>query len=446
MKIKTISRSSADYVRERSQDIHKVQRNLDPTIHPFEQGREYVRALNATKLGRMFAKPFVAGLSGHIDGVYCMTKHPHLLSSMISGSGDGEIRVWNLSEQETSWSVQAHKGMVTGVSAGVNNDQFLSCSTDKTIKIWQPSAEQGSSEPLETYLGQYSFTGLSHHRKDPLFITSGNSVELWDEQRSEPIQDFAWGADSYQTVKFNQVETNIFSSCGTDRTIVLYDLRTSKPISKMIMTLKTNAICWNPIEAYTFATANEDHNAYIFDMRNMKAARNVLKDHVSAVMDVDYSPTGQEIVTGSYDRTIRLYDAKRGHSYDVYHTKRMQRVFSVQYSMDSKFVLSGSDDGNVRIWKAHANEKLGIKDRRERTHLEYMDKLKERYGHMKEIKRIDRHRHVPVEIKRADHVKKEMLQARKNKDERRRKYDQHKQPRASERSKNIIGVSKQTSS
>jgi WD40 repeat protein len=42
-------------------------------------------------------------------------------------------------------------------------------------------------------------------------------------------------------------------------------------------------------------------------------------------MDIDYSPTGQEIVTGSYDRTIRLYDVGKGHSRDCYHTKRMQR-------------------------------------------------------------------------------------------------------------------------
>ena len=42
-------------------------------------------------------------------------------------------------------------------------------------------------------------------------------------------------------------------------------------------------------------------------------------------MDVDYSPTGQEIVTGAYDRSIRIYRASDGHSRDIYHTKRMQR-------------------------------------------------------------------------------------------------------------------------
>ena len=30
-----------------------------------------------------------------------------------------------------------------------------------------------------------------------------------------------------------------------------------------------------------------------------------LQDFVSAVMDVDYSPTGREFVAGSYDRSVR---------------------------------------------------------------------------------------------------------------------------------------------
>jgi WD repeat and SOF domain-containing protein 1 len=74
-----------------------------------------------------------------------------------------------------------------------------------------------------------------------MFATSGHSVQLWDEQRSEPVQDFAWGADSYQSVKFNQVETNILASCGTDRTIVLYDLRTNKPLSKVVMAVSSSS-------------------------------------------------------------------------------------------------------------------------------------------------------------------------------------------------------------
>jgi WD repeat and SOF domain-containing protein 1 len=47
MRVKAINRSEEAFTRERSGDIHKVQRNLDPTLHPFEKAKEYTRALNA---------------------------------------------------------------------------------------------------------------------------------------------------------------------------------------------------------------------------------------------------------------------------------------------------------------------------------------------------------------------------------------------------------------
>lgn len=55
-----------------------------------------MRAVNAAKLDRLFAKPFVAALQGHLDGVYCMNRHTTDLKTLVSGSGDGELRIWNL--------------------------------------------------------------------------------------------------------------------------------------------------------------------------------------------------------------------------------------------------------------------------------------------------------------------------------------------------------------
>lgn len=93
-------------------------------------------------------------------------------------------------------------------------------------------------------------------------------------------------------------------------------------------------------------------------MRNMARSINVLKDHVSAVLDLEYSPTGEEIVTGGYDKTLRIFKAREGHSRDVYHTKRMQKIWCVRYTMDGSRVLSASDDGNIRVWKNNSHDKL----------------------------------------------------------------------------------------
>ncbi|PNI85341.1 DCAF13 isoform 4 [Pan troglodytes] len=91
MKVKMLSRNPDNYVRETKLDLQRVPRNYDPALHPFEVPREYVRALNATKLERVFAKPFLASLDGHRDGVNCLAKHPENLATVLSGACDGEL-------------------------------------------------------------------------------------------------------------------------------------------------------------------------------------------------------------------------------------------------------------------------------------------------------------------------------------------------------------------
>ena len=134
---------------------------------------------------------------------------------------------------------------------------------------------------------------------------------------------------------------------------------------------------------------------YAFDMRKMDKAKMIHKDHVGAVMDVAYSPTGRELVTGSYDRTVRIFQVQSGKSFQIYHTRRMQRVFCINFSTDAKYVLSGSDDANIRIWKANASEQLGKMAPRQRRKQNYTNELKSRYAHTKEVRRIAKHRHVP---------------------------------------------------
>ncbi len=77
---------------------------------------------------------------------------------------------------------------------------------------------------------------------------------------------------------------------------------------KLILELKSNELCWNPMEAFVFAVANEDYNTYAFDIRQLKRPLNIHMDHTSAVISVDYAPTGREFVTGSYDKTVRIYE------------------------------------------------------------------------------------------------------------------------------------------
>ncbi|KAF2203102.1 WD40 repeat-like protein [Delitschia confertaspora ATCC 74209] len=425
MKIKALSRSAAS-VQAPGSNVARLERNLNPEMHPFERAREYTRALNATKLERMFSSPFLADFQpGHVDGVYSFAKDPESLEHFASGSGDGVVKVWDLGTRQEIFQSQAHENIVKGM-CWTRDRKLITCGTDRTIKLFDPYNTPSKSPPTATWLGQTAFTSVSHHRSLPSFAAAGANISIYDVSRasSTPVQSLAWPTtvETINAVAFNQTETSILASAATDRAVILYDLRTNSPLHRNVLTFASNAIAWNPMEAFNFAVANEDHNAYIFDMRNMKRALNVLKGHVAAVMSVEFSPTGEELITGSYDRSIRLWDRAKGHSRDIYHTKRMQRVFSVAWTPDNNYVLSGSDDGNIRLWRAKASSRQGVKSFAQRQKLEYDEALKERYKHMPEVRRIARHRHIPKQVKKAGEIKAEELKSIKRREENERRH------------------------
>ncbi|XP_021722208.1 DDB1- and CUL4-associated factor 13-like [Chenopodium quinoa] len=431
MKVKVISRSTDEFTRERSQDLQRVFRNYDPSLRPQEKATEYVRALNAAKLEKIFAKPFVGAMDGHIDAVSCMAKNPTYLKSIFSGSMDGDIRLWDIASRRTVCRFLGHQGAVKGLATSTDGRILVSCGLDCTVRLWNvpdpfiTDTDESSDitpTPFAVYTGQNAYKAIDHQWGGDCFATAGARLDVWDQNRSQPINSFEWGVDTIVSVRFNPGEPNMLATSGSDRSIAIYDLRLSTPVRKIIMQTKSNSIAWNPMEPLNFTAANEDCNCYSYDLRKLDGAMCVHQDHVSAVMDIDYSPTGREFVTGSYDRTVRIFSYNGGHSREIYHTKRMQRVFCVKFSGDASYVISGSDDTNLRLWKARASEQLGVLLPRERKKHDYDEAVKNRYKHLDEVKRIVRHRHLPLSIYKAQNLRRVSVAAQRKKDDRRRAH------------------------
>ncbi|KAI3327790.1 WD40 repeat-like protein [Xylariaceae sp. AK1471] len=446
MKIKAISRSLESHLPAGS-SAPKAERNLDPALHSFERAREYTRALNAVKLERMFAKPFIAQLgNGHVDGVYSFAKDPNSLQRFASGSGDGVVKVWDLGSREEVWKTTAAENVVKSMAFVTKEQKLLTASADKTIKLYDPYNSASESPPIHSWLGSHPYTSLSVHRDGKSFAAATDCISIHNlDQYTAAPEVLRWpsSGNTINSVAFNQSETSVLASCSTDRNIILYDLRTSSPLARTTLKFGLNKICFNPMEPFNFVCASEDHNIYAFDMRSIQRALNIYKGHVAAVMDVDWSPDGRGLVSGSYDRTIRLWNRDEGVSRDMYHTKRMQRAFAVAWTPDANYVLSGSDDGNVRLWRANASKRQGIKSARHRQALEYNDALVERYSHMPEIRRIKRHRHIPKVVKKAGEIKQEELKAIKRREENERKHTKKQfEKRQSERDKVVLAKEK----
>ena len=84
----------------------------------------------------------------------------------------------------------AHEGFVRGITMSPLSNDFFSCGNDKIIKHWKYDLETSTNklEPIQTIIGKTFYTSIDHHYKKPVYATTGECVNIWDEGHSQPIK------------------------------------------------------------------------------------------------------------------------------------------------------------------------------------------------------------------------------------------------------------------
>jgi WD40 repeat protein len=71
--------------------------------------------------------------------------------------------------------------------------------------------------------------------------------------------------------------------------------------------------------------------------------------HESTVWSVAVTPDGKFVVSGSDDKTVRLWDLATGKEVRRF-TGHEAPVYRVAVTPDGQYVVSGSGDKTVRVW------------------------------------------------------------------------------------------------
>jgi WD40 repeat protein len=77
----------------------------------------------------------------------------------------------------------------------------------------------------------------------------------------------------------------------------------------------------------------------------------IYRRHTGYVSSVAWSPDSIRIASGSFDKTVQVWDAANGGHRFVYH-RHTDEVWAVAWSPDGRRIASGSADGTVRVWEA----------------------------------------------------------------------------------------------
>ncbi|KAE9406405.1 WD40 repeat-like protein [Gymnopus androsaceus JB14] len=120
----------------------------------------------------------------------------------------------------------------------------------------------------------------------------------------------------------------------------------------------TLSVAFSP-NGQKIVSGSGDKTIRVWDSNTGKQLGDSLQGHEDLVRSVAFSPDGQKIVSGSDDKTIRVWDSNTGKQLGDPLQGHEDWVHSVAFSPDGQKIVSGSGDKTIRVWDSNTGKQLG---------------------------------------------------------------------------------------
>jgi hypothetical protein len=116
-----------------------------------------------------------------------------------------------------------------------------------------------------------------------------------------------------------------------------------------------NSVSFSP-DGNTLASGSWDKTVKLWDVKSGKEIA-TLQGHQSWVNSVSFSPDGHTLASGSEDKTVKLWDVKSGKEIASLQGHQSP-VWSVSFSPDGHTLASGSGDNTVKLWDVKSGKEI----------------------------------------------------------------------------------------
>ena len=301
-------------------------------------------------------KDCIGTLRGHDGPVLSLATDNH--GHVFSGSADKTIKVWNINNQQCESTIQGHV-LSVWVLLYINNEQnseflntsspdfgsLVSGSADKTIKVWNLR----TGECIKTLLGHDSYVyALQIDQKGRLLSGSNDTtIKLWNLQSGQCFKTLIGHQDCINAiVAINKEE---IASCSGDSSIKVWNLENSSCLKTLTGHDESVNALYFLSKINCLVSGADDKSVKLWDLERGECLK-TLKGHDSYVYSL--LSLGDRLFSSSDDGSIKIWNTESGECLKTI----TQFDFSI-YSLclvnfESKsFILAGFGDKCAKLFE-----------------------------------------------------------------------------------------------